>query len=162
MAGRNEALWALIEGRSPGAPITRHLRWKCLAVDADKGTFKVQFEPRPEFVNPFGTLHGGMLAAMLDETMAPCAQLMLDADHFASTLELKTSLLRPVKLGPLIGSARVVHKGRTAAFLEGEIRTPEDVLIATASATFIIAAAPGRSFDMGQAEAAKNAPQGAG
>ncbi|MSQ72073.1 MAG: PaaI family thioesterase [Betaproteobacteria bacterium] len=157
MAGRNEALWALIEGRSPGAPITQHLRWKCVHADPDKGTLKVQFDPRPEFVNPFGTIHGGMLSAMLDETMAPCAQLVLDADHFASTLELKTSLLRPAKLGPLFGSARVVHKGRTAAFLEAEIRTPEDVLIATATATFIISAVPGRKFDTGQAQSSGSA-----
>ena len=152
MAERNEAFWAMIEGRSPGAPITRHLGWTCLEADAEKGTIKVRFEPRPEFVNPFGKVHGGMLSAMLDETMAPCAQVVLGADQLAATLELKVNFLRPAGLGTLVGRARVVHRGRSAAFVEGELRTPEDALIATASATFSIASTQGRSFDSGKAK----------
>ena len=61
--------------------------------------------------------------------------LLLPADEFAPTVELKINFIRAAKVGPLFGEGRVVHKGKSIAFLEGELRNSEGQLIATATAT---------------------------
>jgi uncharacterized protein (TIGR00369 family) len=82
-----------------------------------------------------GTVQGGILTAMLDDTMGPAASAALGGTAFAQTLELKTSFHRPGRVGKLYGEGRVVHKGRDIVFMEGALKDPEGNLIATASAT---------------------------
>jgi uncharacterized protein (TIGR00369 family) len=60
----------IVRGELPQAPITKLLGWKFLDFDAEQQVIKVEMQARPEFVNPAGLIHGGMLAAMLDETLS--------------------------------------------------------------------------------------------
>jgi uncharacterized protein (TIGR00369 family) len=106
-----------------------------VAIDPERGTIRVAFEARPEFLNPVGTVQGGILTAMLDDTMGPAATAYLGGDAFCQTLELKTSFLRPAKPGTLYGEGRVVHRGRDVVFVEGRLEDPDGRLIATATAT---------------------------
>jgi uncharacterized protein (TIGR00369 family) len=55
-------------------------------------------------------VQGGFLAAMLDDTMGPALVATLPAGHFAPTLELKVSYLRPARVGPLFGEGRIVEE----------------------------------------------------
>jgi uncharacterized protein (TIGR00369 family) len=125
----------MIEGRRPAPPAARTLGWTLEAIDPDAGTIRVRFTATPDFVNPVGTVQGGFLAAMLDDTMGPAAAAALGGAAFAQTLELKTSFLRPARPGPLVGEARVVHRGRDVVFLEGRLMSEDGVVLATASAT---------------------------
>jgi uncharacterized protein (TIGR00369 family) len=95
----------------------------------------VQFEGKPEFLNPLGTVQGGFLTAMLDDTVGPTATAALPAGQFTQTLEIKTSFLRPAKVGPIFAEARVVHRGRDILFLEGFLCDAEGRMLATATAT---------------------------
>jgi uncharacterized protein (TIGR00369 family) len=72
---------------------------------------------------------------MLDDTMGPAAAAMLGGDAFCQTLELKTSFLRPARVGKLVGEGRVVHRGRDVVFVEGRLLDPEGRVVATATAT---------------------------
>ena len=134
-AARSGPFWDMIEGRVPAPPVAALLGWKLITVDPDAGTIRVQFEAKPEFLNPVGTVQGGILTAMLDDTLGPAAVAMIGGSHFAQTLELKTSFLRPSRPGRLFGDARVVHRGREVVFLEGSLSTEDGKLVATASAT---------------------------
>jgi uncharacterized protein (TIGR00369 family) len=132
---REGPFWDFVAGRAPAPPVAALLGWTLLAVDPEQGTIRVQFEAKPDFLNPAGTIQGGILTAMLDDTMGPALVATLGADQFAVTLELKTSFIRPAKVGILIGEGRVVHRGGTVCFLEGSLRDPEGALVATATAT---------------------------
>jgi uncharacterized protein (TIGR00369 family) len=151
-AKRQGPFWDAVEGRAPMPPAAMLLGWKLQAVDPDKGTVRVEFEARAEFLNPIGTVQGGILTAMLDDTMGPAAAAHLGGDVFCQTLELKTSFLRPARPGKLYGEGRVVHRGRDVVFVEGRLVDPEGRVIATATATTRIVpladrggAAPGRA-----------------
>ena len=74
---------------------------------------------------------------MLDDTLGPCLVSTLGAEQWAPTLELHTHFLAPAKVGRLVGTARVVQRGRRVAFLAGEL-TQDDVVVATATATALI------------------------
>jgi uncharacterized protein (TIGR00369 family) len=132
---RRGLFWDMIEGRAPAPPAAVLLGWKLERVDPETGTIRVQFEARDEFMNPVGTVQGGMLTAMLDDTMGPAAVAHLGGEVFCQTLELKTSFLRPARPGKLYGEGRVVHRGRDVVFLEGRLEDADGRLIATATAT---------------------------
>jgi uncharacterized protein (TIGR00369 family) len=127
--------WDMMAGRLPPPPAAKLLGWELLSLDAETGEIAVSFQGKVDFTNPVGTIQGGMLTAMLDDTMGPAATAFLGGHEFAQTLELKTSFLRAAKPGRLIGRARVVQKGRDILFLEGSLEDEAGQLIAKASAT---------------------------
>jgi uncharacterized protein (TIGR00369 family) len=132
---REGPFWDAMLGRTPPPPAASMLGFKLLDIDAQKGTIRVQFDGKPEFLNPMGNVQGGFLCAMLDDTLGPALVATLPKDHFAPTIELKVNFIRPAKPGPLIGSGKVVSRGGTIAFLAGELTTEQGELIATATAT---------------------------
>jgi len=132
---RQGAFWDMIDGHLPPPPAARLLGWQLISLNEETGEISVAFDAKPDFVNPVGTVQGGFIAAMLDDTMGPAAAAFLGGQDFAQTLELKTSFLRAAKPGRLIGHARVVHRGKDVLFLEGRLENEAGDLIATASAT---------------------------
>jgi uncharacterized protein (TIGR00369 family) len=54
------------------------------------------------------------------------------------TAELKINFLRAVRPAPLTGSARVMRRTRTLAFLEAQIETEDGKIAVTASSTWAV------------------------
>ena len=52
-------------------PIAKLLGWTLLEISPQAGTIAVQFDGKADFLNPRGTIQGGILAAMLDDTLGP-------------------------------------------------------------------------------------------
>jgi uncharacterized protein (TIGR00369 family) len=134
-ADRTGPFWDIIEGRSPLSPVTRLLGWRLLALDADRGTIRVEYTAASEFINPIGTVQGGIITAMLDDAMGPVATAFLGGHHMAPTIEMKTNFLRPAMVGSLFVDACVVHRANNIIFLSGTMKDKDNRLIATASAT---------------------------
>jgi len=111
------------------------LGWRVLEAEIGSGRIRLQFEGKPEFVNPVGNIQGGFLAGMLDYVLSDALATTLDEGEVGPTVEFKVNYVHPSKLGVILGNGRVVHKGRSLAFLEGDLRTPDGELIATASGT---------------------------
>jgi uncharacterized protein (TIGR00369 family) len=132
---REGPFWDVMEGRKPPPPAAATLGFRLLEIDPERGTISVQFEAKPEFLNPLGVVQGGFVAAMLDDTLGPALVCTLPPGQFAPTVELKVNFIRPAPLGTLIGEGRVVARGGTIAFLAGELRTQQGELVATATAT---------------------------
>lgn len=132
---REGPFWDAMEGRAPPPPAAVTLGFKLLEIDPSRGTIRVQFEGRREFLNPMGVVQGGFLAAMLDDTLGPALVCTLPPGQFAPTIELKVNFIKPAQLGLLFGEGRIVARGNTIAFLAGELRTGAGELIATATAT---------------------------
>jgi len=97
------------------------LGWKFESFDAEKGELTLSFVGREDFTNPTGNVQGGMLAAMMDDTMGPAMVIVSNGEKFAPTIDLHTHFLRPVKPGPITVKARVTQMGRTIAFGESEL-----------------------------------------
>jgi len=102
---------------------------------AEPGHVRFEFRASEQFLNPAGAVQGGFLTAMLDDTMGPAALSALGPGHTVPTLELKVNFLRPAGVGRLVADGRVIHMGRSVAFLEGSLRDEEDNLVATSTAT---------------------------
>jgi uncharacterized protein (TIGR00369 family) len=125
----------IVRGELSKAPIAKLLGWEFLEFDAAQQVIKVEMQARPEFVNPAGLIHGGMLAAMLDETLSPALAATLGPGEFAPTLEIKVNFISPAKVGRILGTGRIVSRGRSICFMEGQLHDEKGNLLATATAT---------------------------
>ena len=134
---RTGPFWDFVAGRVDPPPIAALLGFDLVAVDPNAGTIEVGFTATDQFRNPVGDVQGGILGAMLDDTLGPCLVATLDPGQWAPTLELHTHYLSPARVGRLVGRARVVKRGRAVAFLAGEL-SQGDVVVATATATALI------------------------
>ena len=119
----------------PMPPAAKTLGWSVRGVDADAGTIEVGFEIGEAFLNPAGTVQGGFLAAMLDDTMGPVLFAISEGTIYAPTIDLNVSFIREARPGRFVGRGRVVSQGRTIAFLEGELFDGEGLLVARGTAT---------------------------
>lgn len=132
---RRGAFWDAVEGRAPMPTTVKTLGWSLIHADTEQGEIEVSFEATGDFLNPAGTVQGGFLTAMLDDTMGPALAATLDPGLYATTVEIKVSFLRPAKPGRLLGRGRIVHRGSTIAFLAGELLDDAGRVVAVGSAT---------------------------
>jgi uncharacterized protein (TIGR00369 family) len=132
---REGPFWDVVAGRAPPPAVATLLGWRLLAVDPDAGTIEVSFTATEQFLNPFGAVQGGILTAMLDDTMGPALVATLEPGRFAPTADLHVQFLRPARPGPLTGRGRVVRRGRDLAFLAGELLDGTGALVAVGTAT---------------------------
>jgi uncharacterized protein (TIGR00369 family) len=114
-------------------PSSRLLGWHLIDARPTEGWVRIGFDGRPEFCNPAGFIQGGILSAMLDDTMGPAVFVMTDGRLFTSTISLTVNFLAPAKPGPIVGEATVTQLGKTIAFVEGRLMTTGDSVLATAT-----------------------------
>ena len=101
----------------------------------DAGHVVIRFRGRDEHENPYGLIQGGLLAAMIDNCIGPAVYL-ISPDRQSTTIEMKVTYLEPARAGELLlGDARVIKHGRTAAFVEVSLTKEDGSLVARASAT---------------------------
>ena len=87
---------------------------------------------KPDFCNPAGFVQGGILSAMLDDTMGPAVFVMTEGKLYTSTISLTVNFLAPARPGPITAEARVTQLGKTVAFVEGRLTAADGTLLATA------------------------------
>jgi uncharacterized protein (TIGR00369 family) len=153
MNERDDPLWHFVHNRLPGPPSARFLGWRCVELDVARGTIAVEFTPTPECLNPARGIAGGFIAQMLDATIGPGVAITLEPGQFPTTVEFKVCFLRPIGLGKVIGRARIVHRGEAMVFAEGELRDPDNRLLATATETLRIVTIQNVELDFGQGAA---------
>src|SRR6202522_2313505 len=120
-----------MEGRAAPPPAAALLGWELVAIDPEAGTIEVAFTATEQFLNPVGVVQGGMLAAMLDDTLGPALVATLGPGQFAPTTDLHVQFLRPARPGRFIGRGRVVRRGKQIAFLAGELLDESGEAVAT-------------------------------
>ncbi|MGH3205758.1 MAG: PaaI family thioesterase [Streptosporangiaceae bacterium] len=132
---REGPFWDVMEGRAAPPPTAALLGWELVTVDPEAGTIEVAFTATEQFLNPIGVIQGGLLAAMLDDTLGPALVATLGPGQFAPTADLHVQFLRPAHPGRLIGRGRIVRRGKDIAFLAGELLDEGGQIVATAIAT---------------------------
>ena len=84
-------------------------------------------------------LHGGTIMAFADTLGAVGAFLNLPPGARTSTVESKTNFLRAAKLGEkIVGTSRLLNKGRTLMLWQTEVRDAQQRLIALVSQSQIV------------------------
>jgi uncharacterized protein (TIGR00369 family) len=115
-------------------PVAKLLGWQLLDARPEDGWIKLGFDGTPEFLNPAGFVQGGILSAMLDDTMGPAVLVMTEGRSYTTTVSLTVNFLNPAKPGPITAEAKVTQLGKSIAFVEGKLMAEDGTLLATATA----------------------------
>lgn len=121
----------------PAPPAAELLGWELVSEDPEAGTIEIAFHPDERMLNPQGSVQGGFVAAMLDDTMGPALVSMSGGTLMPRSIDLNVSFLRPVKPGRVIGRGRVVKAGQSVVFLEGELFDLAGNLLARATSSAV-------------------------
>lgn len=119
----------------PAPPCARLLGWRVLDARPEDGWIRIGFEGRPEFCNPAGSIQGGFLAAMLDDTMGPAVFAHTEGALYTATIEMSVHYLAPAKVGPIFGEGQVVQLGKSVGFVEARLLDKDGTWLAKATAS---------------------------
>ena len=106
----------------------------------EHGRVVFTFRASDQLANPFGTMHGGILATVLDSAMGMAALTTMPDGSTTTTVALEVKYVRPVALdgGLLRAEGVVVHPGRRVVTAEGRLVGPDDRLVATATTICLV------------------------
>jgi len=105
----------------PAPPSSKLLGWHLLDARPEDGWIRIGFDGKREFCNPAGFVQGGILSAMLDDTMGPAVFVMTEGRLYTATITMTVNFLAPARPGPITGEATVTQLGKTVAFVEGRL-----------------------------------------
>ena len=108
--------------------------------EAESGRVAITLDPTGAHLNPWGTVHGGLTATLLDSCMGLAIQSMLEKGTGSTTLEFKISLVRAVTLqtGRIRAEGKVPNCGRRVGTAEGRATDAKDRLLAHATTTCLV------------------------
>ena len=136
-------LRGIIDGTHPNPPISETLGFHLAEADPGRAVFTCV----PEFrhYNPIGTVHGGLAATLLDSALGCAIFTTLKQGDAWTTLELKLNYVRAMTkdTGLVRAEGRVIHRGRTVATSEGDLKDASGRLYAHATTTCLIFPAKG-------------------
>ncbi|MEL6826998.1 MAG: PaaI family thioesterase [Pseudomonadota bacterium] len=119
-------------------PVAKLLGWKLIEIDLPNRTIELEFEATNDFLNPSGHVQGGILCAMLDDTLGPAVFAATDFKQQGRTIDLHTHFVRPAFPGKIRGKGKVTRLGKTVAFMEGQLFDPDEKLIARATGSAML------------------------
>jgi uncharacterized protein (TIGR00369 family) len=133
-----EHLQALQAGTLPPPPILELMGATMGTVE--RGRVTMVLEPAEYHYNPYGTVHGGVVATILDTVMSCAVLSQLPVGRGNTTIDLTINYVRAVTLesGPVTAEGTVVHAGRTTALAQGRLVDEAGRLYAVASTTCLL------------------------
>lgn len=127
----------ILEGRiSPGG-MAKALTMEVIEVAS--GFVKLTARADNRHTNPFGGVHGGFAATVLDSVTACAVHTVLEAGIGFATLDLNIKMLKPIPLEKeLVGEGKVIHMSKKIGMSEGMLKDSRGNLYAHATAIYMI------------------------
>jgi uncharacterized protein (TIGR00369 family) len=133
-----ELLQRMAGGSLPEPPIAATLGFEELTISPRQ--VSVSLTPAEHHLNPLGTVHGGVLAALLDTACGCAIHTTLDAGTGYTSLDLVTRFLRPVTIatGQIRCEGEVLTRGSRTATAQARIVDSAGRLLAHATSTCLL------------------------
>lgn len=125
-------------GEVPGPPIATTLGFTPIEVGPGRVVFGM--DPAEFHVNPLGSVHGGVLATLLDSAAGCAVHSTLPAGTSYTSLDLSVKFLRALRVGsgPVRCEGLVVHRGGRTALAEARLTDAAGRLCAHATSSCMI------------------------
>ena len=106
----------------------------------------VEIDLAEKHLQPFGLVHGGVFATIIDSAASWALFYGIEDDDAGMTsVDLKLNYLAPAVAGKLIARGRQIKMGKTLGYAEAEIRDESEKILAHGTSTVIIL--PGKGFE---------------
>jgi uncharacterized protein (TIGR00369 family) len=133
-----DVLHAIAAGELPGPPIAATLGFEIETIEPGRVVFTLQ--PDEMHYNPLGSVHGGVIATLLDSAAGCAVQSLLDRGSGYTSVDLHTRFLRPVTMttGRIRAVGSVLSRGSRTALAVAQLLDDADRLLAHATSTCLI------------------------
>ena len=108
-----------------------------VVTEVEEGRARAEFDATDEHLNPAGTVHGGVLATLVDTAMGTAVRSATDDGDVPATSQLPVTYLRPGTPGRLTVTARVRTRGEHLTVCEADVEQDGRSLV-HAVATFAL------------------------
>ena len=95
------------------------LKTNFLGVEND--IYKYELEFSEECLNPFNTVQGGMIASAIDEITSISVNIFTKDEYLPSSTDIHISFHRPLFLGKVTGTAKIIKIGKQIVSVEGRL-----------------------------------------
>ena len=89
--------------------------------DVGPGTMTAELDIRPELLNPFGTVHGGVLAALTDHVLGAVLYPVITKGAWAATTQLNLNFTAPIKDGTLTARSEIISLTKRTAVVRIDV-----------------------------------------
>jgi uncharacterized protein (TIGR00369 family) len=133
-----ETMQAISTGVLPPPPVAKLMGFSIPSVERGRCVFATT--TAEWMMNPIGSVHGGMIATMLDSCVGCAVHTLLEPGVGYTTLELKVNYVRALGAGiDVRAEGTVIHAGSKVATAEGKLIVADTgKLIAHATTTCMI------------------------
>jgi acyl-coenzyme A thioesterase 13 len=112
------------------------LRGKVL--NAEYGSLTLAYLVREEMTNPNGSMHGGVIAGILDEVIGLTCYT-LGMENIFPTIDLKVDYFLSSKAGDLVrAESMLIRKGNTVINIQASLFNADDKALAFASSNLVM------------------------
>jgi len=127
------------------SPYPHHLRMQLVSIFVDEAVVKLKTEQC--HLQPFGIVHGGVLATLVDTATFWSVFLRLPEEAGLVNIDLKLNYLKSISTGLMTAQGRCIRAGRTINYAEASVKDKEGNLIAHGTSTLMVL--PGKGIRVG-------------
>jgi len=117
------------------SPIAQFLPFRLTSITLDSAA--ILMETKENHIQPIGTIHGGILATLIDTATYWAAFLKIPEDMGLVNVDLKLNYLRPATVGLLTAEGRCIKPGRSISYSEASVFDQQGKLVAHGTSTLL-------------------------
>ena len=118
------------------SPFFRHMGMRLAAMDI--GTAEIHLSLGNSHIQPFGLVHGGVIATLIDTATFWAVYLQIGDGDGLVNVDLKLNYLKSVTHGRLRAIGTSIRSGRTICYSEASVFDEADQLLAHGTSTLMV------------------------
>jgi len=127
------------------SPYPQHLRMHLVSISVDNAMVKLKTEKC--HLQPFGIVHGGVMATLVDTATFWSVFLRLPEDAGLVNIDLKLNYLKSISTGMMTTQGRCIRAGRSISYAEARVKDENGNILAHGTSTLMVM--PGKGIRVG-------------
>ena len=121
-----------------------HMSMRIAAIDLDCA--EIRLETGPQHLQPYGIVHGGVVATLIDTATFWAVFMRIPEDAGLVNIDLKLNYLKPVIDKGLTAHGRAIRSGNVVSYAEARVVDATGELIAHGTSTLMLL--PGKGLKL--------------
>ena len=128
------------------SPFPGHMSMKLVSIDLDRAN--VELQTAHFHLQPYGIVHGGVVATLIDTSTFWSAFMRVPEDAGLVNVDLKLNYLKPVEKGLLRAEGKALRSGKSISYAESRVFDTHGELIAHGTSTLMTLPGKGLAVDI--------------
>ena len=117
------------------SPYPEHISMRVCEIAVDRSVIELKTDTY--HLQPFGIVHGGVLATLIDTATVWAAFLRVPEESGLVNIDLKLNYLKAVETGVLIAEGAAIHSGKSISYAEATVYNGSRERIAHGTSTLM-------------------------